>query len=107
SCRVDRGVLAQMTVATHAGQLLKDAVETATPKLEAIGDELSARRPEPGKWSAKELIGHLIDSAINNHNRFVRAQLKDDLMFEGYEQDDWVRVQHYQDASWRELIALW
>jgi len=47
----------------------------------------AASRPAPGKWSQKEIIGHLIDSASNNHGRFVRAQLQDDLIFAGYDQD--------------------
>jgi DinB family protein len=82
-------------------------IETATPSLHAISDETSSQRPAPGKWSPREIIGHLIDSASNNHQRFVRAQLQDDLVFPGYEQDAWVAVQRYQQAPWRELVELW
>ena len=64
-------------------------------------------RPKPGAWSIKEIIGHLIDSAANNHQRFVRAEKQDDLVFPGYEQDDWVRVQAYHRAPWTELVTLW
>lgn len=53
------------------------------------------------------MIGHLIDSAINNHQRFVRAIWRGDLVFEGYDRARWVEVQRYQDASWRELLDLW
>ena len=53
------------------------------------------------------MIGHLIDSASNNHQRFVRAQFSDDLQCSGYRQDDWVALQRYADADWRSLIALW
>jgi hypothetical protein len=59
------------------------------------------------KWSKKEILGHLIDSAANNHQRFVRAQLSKELSFPGYEQESWIRVQHYQTASWKDLISLW
>ena len=86
---------------------LRDAVREAGNLLEKLTDEASQRRPAPGKWSPREVIGHLIDSASNNHQRFVRAQFKDDLVFSGYEQDAWVSVQHYRDAPWRELVALW
>jgi hypothetical protein len=86
---------------------LRDAVRAAKPFLESLSDKASAKSPAPGKWSPREIIGHLIDSASNNHQRFVRAQFKDDLVFPGYEQDKWVSVQHYQDAPWSELIALW
>lgn len=60
-----------------------------------------------GKWSPREIIGHLIDSASNNHQRFVRAQFTDDLVFAGYEQEGWVRVQGYQEEDWSGLLELW
>lgn len=63
--------------------------------------------PFPGKWSKKEILGHLIDSASNNHKRFVEAVFKNDLIFEGYEQDNWVSVQNYQESPWNDLIELW
>jgi len=86
---------------------LATSVEKATPMLLGISAELSARRPAPGKWSAREIVGHLIDSASNNHQRFVRARWQDHLKFEGYAQDAWVAAQQYQDAPWPELVALW
>src|SRR5690606_20499148 len=67
----------------------------------------AARRPGPGKWSPKEIIGHLIDSASNNHQRFVRARWQDELIFPGYAQDDWVAAQAYQDVPWQDLLDLW
>lgn len=86
---------------------LREIVERAAPLLSALSDEESARSSAPGKWSPREIIGHLIDSASNNHQRFVRAQFQDDLVFPGYAQEDWVRVQDYRHAPWRELLALW
>jgi hypothetical protein len=88
-------------------QALAEAVERATPMLRAIPEELAAMRSAPGKWSAKEIIGHLIDSASNNHQRFVRAQFQEDLIFSGYDQDEWVKVQRYAEAPWEPLIVLW
>ena len=85
---------------------LKSVVETATPRLLALG-ERSAARPAPGKWSPREIIGHLVDSASNNHQRFVRGQLQDDLVFPGYAQEDWVRIGRYADAPWDDLVTLW
>ena len=76
-------------------------------RLAQIGETASAVSPAPGKWSPKEIIGHLIDSAANNHQRFVRAQLYDDYDSPGYEQECWVTVQAYQQASWAELLLLW
>lgn len=86
---------------------LREAVERATPLLLALSDEESARPLSEGKWSPREIVGHLIDSASNNHQRFVRAQFQDDLIFPRYAQEDWVRVQSYATAPWRELVALW
>lgn len=86
---------------------LRSAVENAAVKFSQLSPELAERRPASGGWSAKEIIGHLIDSASNNHQRFVRAQFKDDLVFPGYEQDGWVAAQQYQHAPWPDLVALW
>ena len=86
---------------------LREAIDRATPLLKQMSDEESRRPPRPGKWCPREIIGHLIDSASNNHQRFVRAQFKDDLVFDGYEQDAWVSLQRYSEAPWNELIELW
>jgi hypothetical protein len=89
-----------------ANDLRIEVLRTAT-YLRTISDADASRRSGPGRWSAKEIIGHLIDSAANNHGRFVRAQLEADLVSAGYAQDDWVRVQDYQNAAWPELLDLW
>lgn len=86
---------------------LVDVLQRATPRLRALDDADTARRPAPGKWSPREIIGHLIDSASNNHQRFVRMREREDLVVEGYEQDVWVAAQHYQDAPWNDLVLLW
>ena len=86
---------------------LSSAIDRAVPALLALGDERSRAHPAPGKWSPREVIGHLIDSASNNHQRFVRAQLQEDLVFPGYDQAEWVRLQRYEESPWPELVALW
>ncbi len=85
----------------------RQTIESGAQRLLEISEERSQTPRAQGKWMPKEIIGHLIDSAANNHQRFVRAQFTDDLIFDGYEQEGWVRVQHYRDKSWRELIQLW
>jgi hypothetical protein len=85
----------------------RETVDTSAARLRALSDAEAAVRPAPGKWSRKEIIGHLVDSATNNHGRFVRAQLQDDLVFDGYEQAEWVDVQRYQAREWAELVLLW
>jgi hypothetical protein len=86
---------------------LRLAVTSAAPKLRALSESAAARPRAPGKWSPKQIIGHLIDSATNNHGRFVRAQLADAMRFDGYEQDRWVDVQKYAETPWTELVDLW
>jgi hypothetical protein len=89
-----------------SAERLRHAVESTLPRLLALADEDSTRRPAAGKWSPREILGHLVDSASNNHQRFVRAQFVDEV-FPGYEQDRWVAAQRYQDAPWPELVTLW
>jgi hypothetical protein len=84
-----------------------DTLSDATPRLLAISEQQSEIPRAEDKWSAKQVIGHLIDSATNNHQRFVRAQFTDELIFLGYEQNEWVRVEHFQEEPWRDLIQLW
>lgn len=83
------------------------AVERGAGFLPSLTGGRAATRPASGGWSAKETLGHLVDSAANNHQRFVRARFKDDLVFDGYEQDQWVAAQRYADAPWPELVELW
>ncbi len=82
-------------------------IDDVTHELRAADPEAVARRPAGGGWSAKEILGHLIDSASNNHQRFVRARWQEDLVFGGYDQDGWVEVQNYQSAAWGDLVTLW
>jgi DinB superfamily len=85
---------------------LRTIVDRESARLLGASPDAVERRPAKGGWSAKEVLGHLIDSAAVNHQRFVRAQWQD-LVFAAYAQDDWVEAQKYQDAPWIELVALW
>src|SRR5580692_6638154 len=86
---------------------LQRAVESAEPRLRKITDQEAAKPILRGGWSSKQVIGHLIDSASNNHQRFVRASLQPSLDFPGYDQDGNVRVQAPQEADWSLLVSLW
>ncbi|MFC1824367.1 DinB family protein [Thermodesulfobacteriota bacterium] len=74
-----------------------------------LPDRILRLRPSGEAWSIKEIIGHLIDSASNNHQRFVRLQLTDRLIFPDYQQENeaWVSIEGYQDRPWNELLELW
>lgn len=90
-------------VATELTQL----VETVAVRLRALDEPAVSQPRAPGKWSQKQILGHLVDSATNNLHRFVRAQEVDAFTFPKYEQDHWVSVQHYHESEWAELIELW
>ena len=86
---------------------LRRILDAAEPRLRAVSEQESEKPVLRGGWSRKQVIGHLIDSAANNHQRFVRASLQGSLEFPGYDQDGMVRVQAVQQADWLTLIALW
>ncbi len=88
-------------------QRLLSLVDTAEPRLRNISTLESAKPKIAGGWSCKQVIGHLIDSASNNHQRFVRAVLQTSLDFPGYDQDGNVSVQAPQEADWPLLVSLW
>jgi hypothetical protein len=75
-------------------------------ELRAISEADAARPRSGGGWSRKEILGHLIDSATVNHQRFVRAQLETGFSLL-YQQNEWVDLQHYRDRPWEELVTLW
>ena len=86
---------------------LSSVLADALPRLSAISEQSAEQKPAPNKWSKKEIHGHLIDSAANNHQRFIRLQLEREISLPGYQQDGWVRVTGYQSRPWAEIVALW
>jgi len=80
----------------------------ATPlRLADVSDADASQPSAPGHWSKKQILGHLIDSASNNHQRFVRAQLAASYEGPTYEQERWVATQAYATESWPDLVNLW
>jgi hypothetical protein len=88
-------------------QNLRQTIDLILPHLKQISDAEACIKPLPNKWSKKEILGHLIDSACNNQQKFVRMMAHQHLNFVGYAQDFWVGEQHYNEASWQEIINLW
>src|SRR6201996_9568039 len=86
---------------------LQTLVEVTEPRLRQISEAESVLPALPGGWSRKQVLGHLIDSASNNHQRFVRAMQQPSLEFPGYDQESNIRVQAVQEADWVLLISLW
>jgi hypothetical protein len=83
------------------------AVQAAEVILRQVSEADSSTPVLKGGWSRKQVLGHLIDSASNNHQRFVRAALQGSLEFPGYDQDGCVRVQAVQKTPWPLLVTLW
>jgi hypothetical protein len=92
---------------TKADADLRAVVSDTAKKLQTLSEQDVMRSRGAGKWVKKEILGHLIDSALNNQERFVRAQMSDRLVWPGYEQDRWVSVQKYRERPWNELVELW
>ncbi len=86
---------------------LDGIVEAARVQLRAIDDETAGAMPAPGKWSKKEILGHLVDSASNNQQRLVRGQSVERLDFPPYDQTAWVRAHGYGQRPWADLRELW
>ena len=94
------------TFADVARELERVLVASETD-LTSISETVAGDPRAAGKWSRKEIIGHLIDSASNNHQRFVRGAQQPDLHLPGYDQNWCVTVQRPNEISWTLLLSLW
>jgi hypothetical protein len=81
-------------------------VEKAPSMLTQISEEKMSEKPAPNKWSKKEIIGHLIDSATNNHHRFVRGQFEA-IPEIRYDQNGWNKYSFYQQIDSKQIILFW
>ena len=86
---------------------LVNVLASAPASLSVVSDADASLPRIAGKWSCKQILGHLIDSAANNHHRFVRAQIEKSLEMPGYTQNEWVATQSYQLRNWNDLVTLW
>ena len=78
-------------------------------KYKGLDNEIASKRPGTDRWTLKEIVGHLIDSASNNHQRFVRLQIADELIFPGYGKDNskWLEIEKYNELNFSDIILLW
>jgi hypothetical protein len=86
---------------------LQETVDNEAALLRGLSDRDAALKPAPNAWSKKEELGHLIDSATNNHVRFVRASIEPEFHGPGYAQDDWVATHRYHEMPWSDVIDFW
>jgi len=89
---------------------LEAVLRTDHPLLLAIPDgpeTTRPNRPSGAGWSRREELGHLVDSAVNNHHRFARAALDPSYEGPGYDPDGWVAAHRYAGVPWPDLVAAW
>ncbi len=88
---------------------LNSAVEVFYKKYGDLNNDITSKRLGADKWTLKEIMGHLIDSASNNHQRFVRLQIVDELIFPGYGKDNskWLEIAKYNELNFSDIILLW
>ncbi len=77
----------------------------AMPWLLTISEAEASVPEREGKWSAKQVIGHLIDSAVNNLGKMVKMQIHEGQNLTGYEQMAWVNLQHYAEREWSQVLG--
>ena len=92
---------------TQTAERLARILAAAPLRLADISEQEASQPTPPSRWSKKEILGHLIDSAANNHQRFVRAQMAPSYEGPTYEQESWVAAQSYGTESWPDLVNLW
>ena len=91
----------------NSKQTLGDLIARLPDRLRAMPADKIEHKPAPNTWSVKEELGHLLDSAANNHQRIVRTQLEEKPAMPGYDGDAWVVLHRYQQRDWETLIGLW
>ena len=85
---------------------LRNLVSEWTERLQGISEQ-EALKVVGTKWTRKQLLGHLLDSAANNHQRFVRLQQGNLAGFPGYDQEHWVAAGNYNQRPWVDLVEFW
>src|SRR5712691_7898121 len=93
----------ELTLEAAVGALRR-VLASAPVQLNALSEAEANQRPGPGKWSRKQILGHLLDSAANNHHRFVRAQSEPEFAMPSYVQESWVDSNRYDSRAWSDLV---
>lgn len=92
---------------TQLGLEFRDELDRLHAILTALGPDLADKPWRPGGWTRKQIVGHLLDSAANNRQRFVRAAADGRYAGPKYAQDQWVAAHGYADQEWETLVRWW
>ncbi|HLJ48378.1 MAG TPA: DinB family protein [Bryobacteraceae bacterium] len=90
-----------------SGSHFRNRIDAADQKLTSITEEQASEPRTPGWKNRKEELGHLLDSAANNHLRFVFAAVNGEYTGPTYNQRGWVDLHRYHDLHWRDLLDQW
>jgi hypothetical protein len=88
-------------------ETIREIVSETKDQLMAISSEHARQKPSADVWSKQEILGHLVDSAYNNHQRVVRTAMNMGADFPPYQQEQWVIIQAYNKRDWFTMIDLW
>lgn len=88
-------------------QELRSIMHDYSLRLSGLDQQEFSYRPGPGKWSRKEVLGHLVDSAHNNYRRFVCGQYDDQTLRISYDQDFWVKAVNYHEMPGKLIVSMW
>ena len=99
-----------MNSSSRLAAYLEQTVSAGLADLRAVPDgpgTAAPNRPSGAGWSQREELGHLIDSAVNNHLRIVRATIEGAYAGPGYDQDAWIAAHGYRESPWPGLVDAW
>lgn len=91
---------------TNITKELEEIIEIYRNDFSDLDEQITSFRIDQDKWTLKEIVGHLIDSASNNHQRFIRFQLSEELEFPDYKNNEWLRIQNHQNMKFLDLLLL-
>ncbi|MCA1595599.1 MAG: DinB family protein [Chloroflexi bacterium] len=94
-------------MSTHGQLSFRQHINSVHQLLLQVTEQYAQRPFREGGWSRREILGHLIDSALNNHQRFVRVALDGHYEGPSYKQEDWVTIHGYGSMSWSVLLEYW
>jgi DinB superfamily len=92
---------------TELAQRFRAEISDIRARLLGVPPDLADVPFRAGGWTRKQLVGHLLDSAANNRQRFVRAAIEGQYAGPGYAQEAWVTAHGYENQSWETLLRWW
>ncbi len=88
-------------------QQLRASIDRLPARLKMLSSARVEQKASPESWSAKQELGHLLDSAAKDHEHLVRTQLEDHPAMPDYDGVRWVALHRYQERDWLELVDVW